>query len=410
MSTTAFPSFGMAAQSQTRRSTAAAVRLATWPMYATLFASTCIVVGIIWDISWHRTVGRDTFWTYPHVLEQIAAITSGVGCGWLVLQTTFARSAAAAEMRAESVKIWGFRGPLGAWVCIWGTVMMIVSAPFDNWWHSAYGLDVTIISPPHTVLAAGMISINLGALLVALAAQNRIRDMGNATVRDGLTLPVAYSAGLIVCALAILIMEQAGFANEMHASGFYQLTAWVMLLPLVAFARASSARWPATTTAAMYMGVTLIMMWTLPLFRATPKLAPIYNPVTHMVPPPFPYLLVVPGIVLDLLMQRLGQKRDWLLAAFLGVGFLAAFFVAQWFFADFMLTPAARNAFFASNQWDYNVRQGAWQTTYWALDRDSMGVVSRAVLMQGLLVASVYAVVSARLGLWIGSAMRRIKR
>ena len=29
---------------------------------------------------------------------------------------------------------------------------MIVSAPFDNWWHNAYGLDVRIISHPHMVL------------------------------------------------------------------------------------------------------------------------------------------------------------------------------------------------------------------------------------------------------------------
>jgi len=32
---------------------------------------------------------------------------------------------------------------------------MLASAPFDDWWHNAYGLDVRIISPPHMVLAAG---------------------------------------------------------------------------------------------------------------------------------------------------------------------------------------------------------------------------------------------------------------
>ena len=30
---------------------------------------------------------------------------------------------------------------------------MLTSAPFDNWWHDAYGLDVKIISPPHMFLA-----------------------------------------------------------------------------------------------------------------------------------------------------------------------------------------------------------------------------------------------------------------
>ena len=79
----------------------------TWTLYAVLTASACIVVGLIWDISWHRTVGRDTFWTYPHVLEQFAATLSGLSCGWLVLRTTFAGDDAA---RGSTVRFWGFRG------------------------------------------------------------------------------------------------------------------------------------------------------------------------------------------------------------------------------------------------------------------------------------------------------------
>jgi hypothetical protein len=62
------------------------------------------------------------------------------------------------------VRFWRFfQAPLGAWVCIWGTIMMITSAPFDNWWHNAYGLDVKIISPPHIILALGLLDITHGA-------------------------------------------------------------------------------------------------------------------------------------------------------------------------------------------------------------------------------------------------------
>ena len=67
---------------------------------------------------------------------------------------------------------WGFRGPLGAWVCIWGAIAMIASGPFDDWWHNAYGLDVEILSPPHAVLAAGILAIQIGAMLMILARQN----------------------------------------------------------------------------------------------------------------------------------------------------------------------------------------------------------------------------------------------
>ena len=43
----------------------------TWTLYAVLTASACIVVGLIWDISWHMSIGRDTFWTPPHLLEYV---------------------------------------------------------------------------------------------------------------------------------------------------------------------------------------------------------------------------------------------------------------------------------------------------------------------------------------------------
>ena len=50
---------------------------------------------------------------------------------------------------------------------------MLVSAPFDDWWHNAYGLDVKIISPPHMILAAGFFGIELGTVMLLLAFMNR---------------------------------------------------------------------------------------------------------------------------------------------------------------------------------------------------------------------------------------------
>ena len=86
-------------------------------MIAVLVSSACIVVGLLWDISWHSTIGRDTFWSPPHLLEQLGAVVAGVSCGWLVLRTTFVGTP---EQRGTSVRFWGFSGPLGAWVTIWG--------------------------------------------------------------------------------------------------------------------------------------------------------------------------------------------------------------------------------------------------------------------------------------------------
>jgi hypothetical protein len=383
------------------------VRTSTAPfaMYAAIVASASIVVGLIWDISWHRTVGRDTFWTYPHVLEQFAATLAGLSCGWLVLRTTFAGDGLD---RAKTVRFWGFRGPLGAWVCIWGTILMIASAPFDDWWHNAYGLDVKIVSPPHMVLALGMVAIEVGALLMVLAAQNRSSE--EEAHRYGQLYAVA--GGILVTMICTLIMEYSAAPNRMHTAQFYQVSGAVLPVFLVAFGRASRLRWPATATAAVYMAIVLVMMWTLQLFPATPKLAPIYNPVTHMVPPFFPLLLVVPAAALDIGLRARdtrGGWGDWLLALGLGAAFVATMLAVHWFWSEFLLSPAARNFVFAADQWDYNTRLGSWQYRYWALDgpHDTFAL---APFLRGLGIATLLAAASARVGLWWGNGMARIAR
>src|SRR5206468_7156984 len=107
-------------------------------VWAVLAGGTSITVGILWDSSLHRTIGRDTFWTPAHMAIYIGGLLAGLTCGWMVLRTTFFWSP---EERGGAVRIWGFPGPLGACITIWGLFAMITSAPFDNGWHTAYGID-----------------------------------------------------------------------------------------------------------------------------------------------------------------------------------------------------------------------------------------------------------------------------
>jgi hypothetical protein len=375
-----------------------------WPLYAVVLASTCIVVGLIWDVSWHRTVGRDTFWTLAHVLEQAAAVIAGLSCGWVVLKTTYAGSA---EEKAQSVRFWRFfQGPLGAWVCIWGTLMMITSAPFDNWWHNAYGLDVKIISPPHMILACGMIGIQMGAMLMTLSAQNRASEDD----KKMYSLMYAYTAGILITMIATVIQEDASVGNHMHGAKFYQITAWVIPIWLIGLSRASQLRWPATTITAIYSAITLVMMWVLQAFDATPKLAPIYNPVTHMVPPSFPLLLIIPAIAVDLIMRRFGRRNDWKLAAMIGVTWVVVMVAVHWFWADFLLSPAARNFFFGADQWSYTDQLGPWRYSFWHLDVDAHGKWSPLLFARGIGFAILLGFVSSRLSLFVGSGMAKVKR
>src|SRR5207249_4338330 len=61
-----------------------------WFVWAAVIAATSAKVGILWDISWHRSIGRDTFWTPAHMAIYLGGVLAGLSCGWVVLKTTFA--------------------------------------------------------------------------------------------------------------------------------------------------------------------------------------------------------------------------------------------------------------------------------------------------------------------------------
>jgi hypothetical protein len=376
------------------RTRAVGATAAHWSIYAVLFASTSVILGVIWDISWHRSIGRDTFWTPAHMAIYLGGIVAGLTSGWLALRTTFAGSD---EDRGTAVRFWGFRAPFGAWVCIWGAFAMVTSAPFDDWWHNAYGLDVKIISPPHMLLAAGIAAIQCGAMLMTLAWQNRA--VGD---RRHLGRLYLYAAGLLLLLAATVATEHTQ-RWAMHQWHFYQVSAGVFVFFLVSSARASIARWPATTVAAVYTGLTLFMIVLLPLFAAQPLLGPIYVQVDRFMPPDFPLLLIVPACAIDLVMQRgRGRVNDWLLALLAAAVFLAAFIAVQWPFADFLMTPAARNWLFVSHRMPYSL-DPAFQARWYRLNpSDPPGIA--------LFVALVVGYVSARCALWWGNWMSRVQR
>src|SRR5829696_8914882 len=185
-----------------------------WHVYAVVASAAMVVVGLLWDISWHMSIGRDTFWTPAHLLIQGGVLLAFVSSGLLALHTTFRGTA---EEKASAVSFWGFRAPLGAWVAVLGCGAMLTSAPFDDWWHDAYGLDVRIVSPPHILLGLGMMGIVLGALLRTLALQNA----SDGATRERASILFAASSGFFLSILAILLFEDSA-RSAMHSGGFYR--------------------------------------------------------------------------------------------------------------------------------------------------------------------------------------------
>jgi len=370
-----------------------------WYVRSAVLAVTSTTVGLYWDISWHVGIGRDTFWTPAHLAIQFGAVLTGLACAYLIFHTTFASDV---SERDNSVRVWGLRGPLGAFIAAWGGFCMLTSAPFDNWWHDSFGLDVTILSPPHVVLLVGIFVMGVGGLILTTGRMNQSSAEGRAK----LNRLVLYSGSLLLCLLFMLGYEYIGDQTLMHSAIYYRVLGMIAPLVLVGIGRTSGRRWAATTLAAMYTALWLAGNWIFPLFPAQAKLGPVFTPISHMVPLGFPVLVLPGAIALDLILDRWADMSDAKKAAVGGAAFMAASLAVNWPFAYFLMSSHARNWVFAMNEFGYNFPPSqyhlAWQfQTY---------EKSRVEFWVGMVIALMGSVLSARIGMLWGDWMRRIQR
>jgi hypothetical protein len=324
-------------------------------------------------------------------------VLAGLSSAWLIFSTTFGSRA---PLRAVSVRIWGLRGPLGAFISAWGGIAMLTSAPFDDWWHNAYGLDVRIISPPHMVLAAGFFGINFGTVMLMLAFVNRSGE----AVKPPLQRLLLYVGGMALCESLLLKLEYISRV-EMHSGSFYAVVLFGTLGVAIAIAIASGHRWGCTLMTAVYTTFGLAFLWILPLFPAEPKLGPVYQPVTHFIPWEFPLLLIIPAIATDLVLQRTITWRPWVRGLATGVAFLGAFVAVQWPFANFLMSPLARNRVFGTTYLDFSTPPTSLYARFEFLPPEALSQLGR-----GMLIALLISCLMAYAGLHVGRAMQRVNR
>ncbi len=398
-------------------STAAAPATVPWYIPLGALAITSATIGGAWDVSWHRTIGRDTFWTPAHMAIYACGLLAGIICAYLILRTTFGSAAnpETAHLRAASVNVLGLRAPIGAFLAAWGGIAMLTSAPFDNWWHAAYGLDVKIVSPPHTLLILGLRGVAVGVLFLTLAAMNRARTAApnpasspgapNRTYTN-LRRLFLYIGGLALGGQMFFLQEYT-WDVKLHTASAYIAMAIAVPLIFAIFSEVSGYRWAATSTAAVYTLIILGEILILPLFPATPKLGPVFNPVTHLVPAKFPILLLAPAFALDLLWQRLRTSlwKPWQIALLSGVLFVAVLTAVEWPFANFLLSHRSENRFFGTIYFDYNSRPDGFDRLRRFFQPSSPAAMSFALLR-----ASLYAAISTLIGLSFGRWMRTVQR
>jgi len=267
---------------------------------------------------------------------------------------------------------------------------------------------VTILSPPHSVLALGIAMVQVGAIVSVVSVLNRSKTEDTEQARRRtkiLKWLFAISAGLLIVMVFTLVSQYMRRA-QMHTAFFYQLNAAIFPLFLVAISRAYPGKYGATRMVTVYTVFLFLMAWILPLFPAEPLLGPILTPVTHFQAFEIPLLLIVPALAIDVAYSKLSQRSSWLMSLLFSALFVLTFFAVQWPYAEFLMTENARNWFFAQDSWFYAVPENA----RFRYNFSPASMASSMDFIKGLGIAILLGFIGARVGWSWGNWMKSIQR
>lgn len=138
---------------RTKTLAARSVAVRRWGLLALTAIVTLMRTGAYWDVQWHSTVGRDSFWIPPHDLLYSGVAVAGLLGLWFTWRDGVGRAPDAA---------W----PWGWTLSMLGAGLLVSAAPFDDLWHRLYGIDVTIWSPPHMAGVFGGLVIGWGLMVL----------------------------------------------------------------------------------------------------------------------------------------------------------------------------------------------------------------------------------------------------
>jgi hypothetical protein len=241
------------------------------------------MVGFSWDVAWHADLGRDKeLLTPPHMM----ILTGLIGIGIAALASI---ALASADRAKVGLAIGRLRIPWSSLPLGLMAAGAVIGFPLDNYWHSVYGIDVTMWSPTHLLMIGGASLTPVAAWLMLAEAGSRAAGargakvlseaLAGATLLGLSTFQLEFDLGIpqwqelyhpVLIALAmgvglVAAREALGRGGALRAvAGFLVLRGLIALLVGPMFGL-SLERFP------LYIGGALVVE---AVFAATPRMLP----------------------------------------------------------------------------------------------------------------------------------------
>jgi hypothetical protein len=287
-----------------------------------LLGAVICFLGTSWDIQWHTFIGRDHTLIPPHLM-----MLGGVGLGGtaalieVVIGTLWARQHA--DLAKYSTSFAGlFSASLGAYIAGFGALDAAAAFPLDAYWHSLYGIDVTIWAPFHVMIITGMGLMAFGAVYMLMSTAHLASADGAPEMKRTAYLGVIIASSTLISIFTFLLYNALGHEGMLNL-GFTTINVFPFLqglllsIVLVAVVTAIPWRWIATSIVGIYLllaalvqllippAVDVLMSWEHLTFRQSHQ-----SPHIAIVTFEDPLLPILGAILIDLCVM-FALRRQW---------------------------------------------------------------------------------------------------
>ena len=258
--------------------------------------------GANWDIVWHGSKNVESFLTPPHaVIYTGVALTIASIIFRLILFSIVAVNETNWKLSVSNILKSHLILPFSLKISIVGAILQLTAGPFDFWWHNTFGFD-GLLSPPHSVLAIGMLLVGLGAL-TGIYKQCKTNSFSSHAGR--ICIAISFGVFLMVAVGLILMFtlpfskgQYFNFNPEPFAAIFAAIVVIPFVMSLCLFSISSSTKIPFIFTS---------IVATIIAIQAT---ATIISNSYFMGIFPFYILNILPAIVLDIILLKYRNHKN----------------------------------------------------------------------------------------------------
>lgn len=220
------------------------------------------LLGADWDIQWHALIGRDRTFTPPHDLILIGIGLSGiVALINILIETNWSRRHP--DLRAYGTDFLGvLHSSLGSYLIGFGAVCSAVAFPLDTYWHSLYGIDVSLWAPFHTMIYMGSVLSTFGVVYLLLSAAHLAEGQRNRWTARFSYIGMVASLGILLSKFSTFLTP-ALKGNQLHLA-FLTLNLFPFLMALAAiFICVLTIRLVPWAGAASMVVIIFLLLWLL---------------------------------------------------------------------------------------------------------------------------------------------------